>query len=445
MIRAVTLSLVALLSCLVIGQSLASPKPEAALVYTSAPTYATLAWLTGEERFPAGARIFVGDGKSVKQLVPQLASSADPEISFDGTTVLFAGKMTARDPWQIWEVGIDGSGLRLMFAAGEDVISPHYLPDGFIVYARRVGSEFHLEKRTIADGASKSLSFAPGSAVPTDVLRDGRILFEAAYPLGGKTPEIYTVYSDGSGVESYRCDHGPARFGGRQLSSGDIVFTTSSGLARFTSPLAHQVAVAVPKGRYAGEVADADGEWIVSRSDESKPFELARLNPNSGILSSFANSTENLIQPRFVRSRPVPNRHPSALHEWSTTNLLALNVYTSKYALTKGSIASLRLYTIGNDGTTRVLGTAPVEKDGSFYIKAPGDRPLKFELLDSSGRTVKKQDGWMWARGGEQRICVGCHAGPEHAPENAVPQVLLRSTTPTDLADSTASTHTGGH
>jgi hypothetical protein len=51
----------------------------------------------------------------------------------------------------------------------------------------------------------------------------------------------------------------------------------------------------------------------------------------------------------------------------------------------------------------------------------------------------------MWARGGEQRICVGCHAGPEHAPENAVPQVLLRSTTPTDLADSTASTHTGGH
>ena len=54
------------------------------------------------------------------------------------------------------------------------------------------------------------LTYMPASAIPADVLADGRILFEAAYPLGsGNTPELFLVYSDGSGVESYRCDHGP--------------------------------------------------------------------------------------------------------------------------------------------------------------------------------------------------------------------------------------------
>jgi hypothetical protein len=46
---------------------------------------------------------------------------------------------------------------------------------------------------------------------------------------------------------------------------------------------------------------------------------------------------------------------------------------------------------------------------------------------------VRKENGWMWARSGEQRICVGCHAGPERSPDNAVPAVLLRTTTPADL------------
>jgi hypothetical protein len=36
-------------------------------------------------------------------------------------------------------------------------------------------------------------------------------------------------------------------------------------------------------------------------------------------------------------------------------------------------------------------------------------------------------------RRGEQRVCVGCHAGPETAPENAVPVILLKSTTPADM------------
>jgi hypothetical protein len=74
-----------------------------------------------------------------------------------------------------------------------------------------------------------------------------------------------------------------------------------------------------------------------------------------------------------------------------------------------------------------------------------GDQPLQIELLDSSGKTLKREAGWFWLRRGEQRACVGCHAGPETAPENAVPMVLLKSTTPADMTRPIANIAKGGH
>ena len=88
-------------------------------------------------------------------------------------------------------------------------------------------------------------------------------------------------------------------------------------------------------------------------------------------------------------------------------------------------------------GATRLLGTAPIEPDGSFFVQVPHDRPLQIELLDAEGKTLKRESGFFWMRRGEQRGCVGCHAGPETAPENAVPMILLKSTTPADMTAST--------
>ncbi len=141
----------------------------------------------------------------------------------------------------------------------------------------------------------------------------------------------------------------------------------------------------------------------------------------------------------------MPNRHPSALHDWNYANLLALSSYTSKYRFADGSINTVRLYTRDALGGMRLLGSAPVEKDGSFYLRTPADQPLKIELLDANGKALKKEAGWFWLRKGEQRICVGCHAGSETAPENAVPMVLQRSTVPADMTGTRNETAHGGH
>jgi hypothetical protein len=290
---------------------------------------------------------------------------------------------------------------------------------------------------SLTGGPAQSLSYAGGYSLPSDILRDGRILFDWSAPgATGKTPEIYTVYSDGSGVESYRCDHGHARHSGKQLSSGDIVFASEHGLGRFTSALAHEVPIGAGEDAYADEVAELpNGEWLSSvRRKANGKCEISRWIPGKKKPESFISDDQaNIVQPVVMARRATPNRHPSALHDWDYANLLCLNAYTSKLKFAEGSIAAVRVFTRNLSDREILLGSSTVEVDGSFYIRTPADRPLKLELLDSAGKILAKEAGWFWLRRGEQRICVGCHAGPETAPENAVPAVLLRSTIPADM------------
>jgi hypothetical protein len=78
-----------------------------------------------------------------------------------------------------------------------------------------------------------------------------------------------------------------------------------------------------------------------------------------------------------------------------------------------------------------------LSSDGSFSSK-PADRRIRFLLVDEKVTVVRQEHGWFWIRFGGQRICVGCHTGPERAAENNVPAVLLRSTTPVDLSGAQA-------
>jgi len=416
-------------------------------LYTAAQRYEPLAWMRGADRLPSGATIMLHGAGADWPLVPHFAASADPAVSFDGQRVLFAGKAKPNDPWQIWEMPLAGGEPNRIISAPEDCIRPFYLPENRIVYARRIAGRFVIEAVNPAGGTPLPLTYVPASTLPTDILRDGRILFEAGYPLGtGTIPELYTVYSDGSGVESYRCDHGTARHLGKQIGSGDVVFATQRGVAKFTSALARQVSLPLPSGEYAGEITEsAVGDWLISwRQNLNEFFQLMDWTPDSVRLRPvLEKQPANQLQPVPVRERLVPNRHPSGLHDWPNANLLCLNAYTSKHAFPKESVHSVRLYTRGASGKTELLGTGPVERDGSFFLQVPAERPLQIELIDHNGKSLKRESGFFWMRRGEQRACVGCHAGPETAPENAVPMILLKSTTPADLTGGIATSSEG--
>jgi hypothetical protein len=97
-----------------------------------------------------------------------------------------------------------------------DAERPLYLPGGRMVWAQRTAAGFQMQSGedgrptpnflnpTAGPGDIAAHVYAGTNAFPADVLRDGRILFEAGFPLGsGTTPELYLVYADGSGVS--RC------------------------------------------------------------------------------------------------------------------------------------------------------------------------------------------------------------------------------------------------
>jgi hypothetical protein len=429
--------------------------PGSDFIVTAAPVYKPLAELRGGERFPNGAQLLlVHDGKT-EPLVSGFAATADADVSYDGKSILFAGKKTADDRWQIWELNLEDHSLRKVKSTPDDAERPIHLPGGRLVWAQHTSDGFQLQSSD--DGRPPEFSYvnptaAPGilpltylhaSAFPTGVLHDGRILFESGFPLGnGSTPEIYLVYADGSGVESYRCDHGRARWGTRQLASGDVVFTHGASLARFTSAMAHEEPIAAPPAQYAGGIAEADaGAWLLSaRTANSTHYTIALWQAGDAshargakLETVLAMSGMDLVDPVLLAPHPRPNRHPSGLHPWNYANLMALDARVSRDGALRGTPASVRLETQDANGLTMATGTAPMEQDGSFFVSVPPDRPIRFALLDRNGAVLRQEHGWFWIRGGEQRYCVGCHAGPERASENRVPAVLLRTTTPVDL------------
>jgi hypothetical protein len=370
-------------------------------------------------------------------LAPSLAVSADAALSPDATTVLVAGKQKAGQPWQIWEVPLVGGTPRQLTSGAQDCIRPFYAAERQFVYARRTASGFQIEVAPLAGGSPLRLTYLPGNFLPNAVLRDGRVLFEAAFPAApAAARELYTVYADGSGVEARRCDHGPDRHSAAELASGDTVFQTGTGLARFTSARAGQLELALPKGQYVGPVAETGGgEWLAAyRAGETGAYWICRFPPRAGA-QPVSVAGPNAWQPVPVRARPAPPYHPSSLGDREGANLLCLNSYVSKSErIPKGSVAEVRVWGLNERGSAVALGKALVETDGSFYVQAPSETPLRFELLDGAGKTVAAEKGWFWARKGEQRVCVGCHAGPERAPENVTPQVLTRTQKPVPMA-----------
>lgn len=79
------------------------------------------------------------------------------------------------------------------------------------------------------------------------------------------------------------------------------------------------------------------------------------------------------------------------------------------------------------DGVKRILGTTPVEADGSVHFEAPPGKALHFELLDERGRCIQIMRSFTGVQPGERRGCVGCHEVHNGAPsKSSVTSIAMR-------------------
>jgi HEAT repeat protein len=137
-----------------------------------------------------------------------------PEPSFDGRKVLFSMRRDGEDWFNLYEVNVDGSGLKQLTDGPFNDFAGVYLPDGRIVFCSdRTGylEEYHEERTEClfvmnADGTGiHQITFNPGTYFEPSVMKDGRILFsfwDAFHidvpPLDKHETYLMTVNPDGS-------------------------------------------------------------------------------------------------------------------------------------------------------------------------------------------------------------------------------------------------------
>ncbi len=144
------------------------------------------------------------------------------------------------------------------------------------------------------------------------------------------------------------------------------------------------------------------------------------------------------VGPMPLAARPVPPVVPDTPREVSTADgeFVLSDVQWSFLPFPADRpIKSLRVFQVLPKETTHIanrprigvanaesarmlLGTVPVETDGSAYFRAPAGVPLYFQAVDHEGRAVQTMRSITYLQPGERRSCVGCHESPGAVPPN---------------------------
>ena len=80
-----------------------------------------------------------------------------------------------------------------------------------------------------------------------------------------------------------------------------------------------------------------------------------------------------------------------------------------------------------------VLGTVPVEADGSAHFTVPAHRSIFFQALDEDGLAVQSMRSATYVHEGEHLSCVGCHEPKHKAPATPVTTPLALRRPPSSL------------
>jgi len=143
-------------------------------------------------------------------------------------------------------------------------------------------------------------------------------------------------------------------------------------------------------------------------------------------------------EPRPLRSRGRERGIPPRIDSASPTGRLILADIThgrNMEGVKRGEIKKLLVLEtlakpINHSGTMeptslggtftlpRILGTVPVEPDGSAYVDLPALRSLFFVALDENNMSVKRMQSFVTVMPGETTSCVGCHEQRSKTPRS---------------------------
>ena len=458
-----------------------------------------------------------------------------PTLSYDGKKVLFAwcryyprlageqNKLNkANVPedafYHLFEMSIDGSGVRRLTGGKYDDFDGRYLPDGRIVFlSTRRGQFIQTGRDTAAQtltspalpdcyvrcggGPERPVAVytlhtmnPDGSGLcaispfemfewTPEIARDGTILYSrwdyidrdnmpymglwAINPDGANARMVFKNYTKtphctfeakpipGSHKLIFTASaHHAQTMGSLVLLDPTVGLEGTAPITRLTPEVPFPEIEAWPKTYYANPWPLSERCYLVAWG-----YEGARVpgpqgwdrwhavqRPSDGMALYFfdaATGARELLfadpqiacgDPIPVRSRERPPVLASAL-AWDGPKegrFLLTDVYRGLKTVPRGDIKALRIVTVPpkthptmnfpNLGVTRddpgkcVLGTVPVEADGSAYFRVPSGVIVFFQALDARGMAVQTMRSVSHVQPGQTLSCIGCHEHRQQAP-----------------------------
>ena len=394
------------------------------------------------------------DGKGLRRVTPSVHKDVD---SYDACylpdeRIIFSSTTTFQglpcngghgDVANLHLLDADGKRIRRLCFDQEHNFCPVVLPDGRVLYLRweycdlphfASGILFHMNP----DGTGQMEHYGSGSYWPNRI--------NHARPIPGRPSWLVGVvgghHDRGRMGDLVLFDPDRARF------EADGVIQRIPARGKRVEPVIRDLLISGlwPKFLHPYPLGDAStpqaaGKYFLVSCCPAPgsrwAIYLVDVFDNMLLLKSLPDS--HLFEPTPIRKRPRPPVIPDRVDLRRTDAVVyLLDVYAGRglAGVPRGTVKKLRLFTyhfafrgiggqqsrVGIDGPwepKRVLGTVPVEPDGSAVFRVPANTPISVQPLDAEGKALQLMRSWFTAMPGENLSCVGCHESQARSPSAA--------------------------
>jgi hypothetical protein len=383
------------------------------------------------------------DGEDITQLTSGPYDDFDP-CPLPGGGVAFmssrrGGFCRCNNPWEplssynLHRMDADGANIQTLSFHETNEWHPSVLNDGRIIYIRwdyvdRSAANFHGLWITNPDGTN------PVALFGNYTMRINACYQPKAVPGSTKVAFLAGAHHADVGGSLILLDPAVA---GLDEQSGQDRFDSIEVL---TPEVCFPEAPGWPKTYYHSPWPLSENYFLVSFSPDPLPGMGPKVNDDmktglyyfdrfGNLELLYADDDISCMYPIPLSPRPAPPVVPTVLDPrlGDEGEFFVSNIYESHFPLPQSRrITALRIFQVLPKESTHIvnqprighanaesarmmLGTVPVESDGSAYFRAPARKPLYFQAVDERGRAVQSMRSITYLQPGESRGCVGCH------------------------------------
>jgi hypothetical protein len=345
------------------------------------------------------------DGKNIYLISRNSETDYVPTLMNDGKIVYSRWEYTDKGLWRIqslWQCNPDGRGV-LTFWGNQSVWPDHLTEPRAIPDSRKIMFT-GLGHHQWFNGCIGIINPDEGLNYPNGLYKVTQNLKWPEVGDGPGDPDLPVEYHGYGCYEAYKTPY--------PLSEDDFLVSARIGRS----------------GKFALYLADVYGNMeLIYRGNHNvwhtMPFKARKAPPIVPDLVEWPGTGEDY--------KPAKNG-----------TLYTANVLEGVPELTMDEVAYLRVVemdhktystwtkTVQHDGPAvsvfqaetvkRILGTVPVEKDGSVCFELPAGKGVYFQLLDKDYRAVQTMRSFTGVMPGEVRGCVGCHEMQNRTPIQGV-------------------------